>query len=84
MSYPPSRAGSSDLQGPEHRQLDDVTCPIPRHAQVALIYKDPSIGNSMTVSVVKILTLTDDLLEDEILEDGDKGSGKSASAMLHK
>ena len=52
--------------------------------QVALIYKDPSIGNSMTVSLARIMTLEDGVLqEEEVKEDGDSG-GKSASAMLHR
>ncbi|XP_043232407.1 A disintegrin and metalloproteinase with thrombospondin motifs 9-like isoform X4 [Amphibalanus amphitrite] len=52
---------------------------------VALIYKDPSIGNSVTVSLGRIIRLEDDLLEEEVEaeEDGSKSSGKSASALLH-
>lgn len=52
--------------------------------QVALIYKDPSIGNSVTISLVRIMRLEEDLLEDQADKDGKKKEGKSASVMLHR
>ena len=55
---------------------------IPFLFQVSLIYKDPSIGNSMTISVVRIV-----LIDKDVLDAGKPHTwkhGKSASAILHR
>ena len=49
---------------------------------MSLIYKDPSIGNSVTISVVRIVLIDKDVL------DSDKPNswkhGKSASGLLRR
>ncbi|XP_043218973.1 A disintegrin and metalloproteinase with thrombospondin motifs 20-like isoform X2 [Amphibalanus amphitrite] len=49
---------------------------------VSRIYKDPSIGNSITISVVRIVLIDEDVLDAN--KQASWKNGKSASAVLHR